>query len=219
MQGKPDLAIRFGLGAIKNVGDGPAEIIVQARGNEPFASLDDLANRVDLRQVNKRVLECLVRAGVLDCLGERNALLASLDRALALSQEVHGARDVGQRSLFELSPQLMKQSAPPVKLTESVPQMGQKQRLADEKELLGCFVSSHPLDAMSEYIDPRLTPLSELTIEQDGQQVTVAGVIDAIRTITTRKGDPMAFGQLEDLSGTADLVLFRAPMSSSRIRS
>lgn len=208
LQGKPDLAIRFGLGAIKNVGDGPAEIIVQARGNEPFASLDDLANRVDLRQVNKRVLECLVRAGVLDCLGERNALLASLDRALALSQEVHGARDVGQRSLFDLSPQLMKQSAPPVKLTESVPQMGQKQRLADEKELLGCFVSSHPLDAMSEYIDPRLTPLSELTIEQDGQQVTVAGVIDAIRTITTRKGDPMAFGQLEDLSGTADLVLF-----------
>lgn len=209
LEGVDELAIRFGLGAIKNVGDGPAEIIVKARGLEPFTGLEDLANRVDLRQVNKRVLECLVRAGVLDSLGERNALLASLDQMLALSQEVHGARDVGQRSLFDLSPQLMKQSSGArLKLAASVPPLNQKQRLADEKELLGCYVSAHPLDVMSQYIDPRLTALSDLGADQEGQVVTVAGVIEAIRTITTRKGEPMAFAQIEDLSGTMEMVIF-----------
>ncbi|NLX43564.1 MAG: DNA polymerase III subunit alpha [Chloroflexi bacterium] len=208
LAGRAELAVRFGLGAIKNVGDAPAEILVSARGTEPFASLDDLANRVDLRLINKRVLECLVRAGVFDSLGERNAMLASLDRALALSQEVHSARDVGQRTLFDLSPQMLKQTTPPAQVSAAVPPMDQKQRLADEKELLGCFVSAHPLDALSGYVDPRLTSLAELSEEQDGQSVTIAGSINSLRTISTRKGEPMAFVQLEDLSGELELVVF-----------
>jgi DNA polymerase-3 subunit alpha len=204
-----ELAIRFGLGAIKNVGDGPAEIIVAARELEPFTGLEDLANRVDLRQVNKRVLECLVRAGVLDKLGERNSLLASLDQVLAMSQEVHGARDVGQRSLFDLNPQVMKQTAGArFRVTTTAPPLSHVQRLADEKELLGCYVSSHPLDLLAEYSDHRLTPVSEIGPELDGQSVTVAGVIDAVRAIFTRKGDPMAFAQIEDLSGVMELVIF-----------
>ncbi len=203
------LAIRFGLGAIKNVGDGPAEVIVQGRGDEPFADIEDLTNRVDLRQVNKRVLECLVRAGVMDSLGERNALLASLDQMIAISQEVHGARDVGQRSLFDLNPQIMGQSrgtrlAPPA----NVPPLGEKQRLADEKELLGCYLSSHPLDVLTQYEDPRLTEIANLDLSHGEEPVTVAGLLTGIRTITTRKGDPMAFAQLEDLTGSIEAVVF-----------
>ena len=107
---KKDLAIRFGLGAIKNVGDGPAQVIVDARGDEPFADIDDFVDRVDLRQVNKRVLECMIRAGALDALGERNSLLASLDQMLATSQEAHRAKEIGQTSLFDFSPDVMGQA-------------------------------------------------------------------------------------------------------------
>ncbi|NLT74509.1 MAG: DNA polymerase III subunit alpha [Chloroflexi bacterium] len=217
LEGAESLAIRFGLGAIKNVGDGPAEILVKARGSQPFLGLEDLANRVDLRQVNKRALECLVRAGLLDSLGERNAILASLDPLYSLSQEVHAARDVGQRSLFDLSPQLMSESSSVrLKLADSAPPLSHRQRLADEKELLGCFVSSHPLDVMTNYVDPRLASIADLDASQDGQPVMVAGVLDAVRVISTRKGDPMAFAQVEDLTGSMEMVIFPRTYEASK---
>ena len=215
------LAIRFGLGAIKNVGDGPAQVIVSSRmnrpcdekeaseGEEPFADIEDLCNQVDLRQVNKRVLECLVRAGVMDSLGERNALLASLDPMISVSQEVHSAREVGQRSLFDLGPQIMGQDCGArISLPTNVTPLPEKERLADEKELLGCYLSSHPLDILTQYVDPRLTPLAELDPNLSSEPVTVACVLSGIRVITTRKGDPMAFCQIEDLSGNMEAVIF-----------
>ena len=101
--GAQELAVRFGLGAIKNVGDAPAEEIVRARGDRAFADVDDFSRRVDLRKINKRVLECLVRAGALDCLGDRSDLLASLDQMMAVSQQVHHDREIGQATLFDLT--------------------------------------------------------------------------------------------------------------------
>ncbi|MBC7237760.1 MAG: DNA polymerase III subunit alpha, partial [Chloroflexi bacterium] len=203
-----NLAIRFGLGAIKNVGDGPAALIVEARGDKPFADLEDLAGRVDLRQVNKRVLECLIRAGALDSLGERRALLEAIDAMMGISQDLHRARDVGQRSLFELQPELMGNGVGATFSLPEVEPMTEKQRLADEKELLGTYVSAHPLEVLSVYVDDRLTPLSEIDATLDGQTVQVAGLLTSVRTITTKKGDLMAFAQFEDLSGVMEMVIF-----------
>ena len=206
--GAKDLVIRFGLGGIKNVGDGPARIIVESRGERPFADLHDLSQRVDLRQVNKRVLECLVRAGVLDSLGERAALLAGFDQMIAASQEVHRAKEVGQRSLFELAgPSTAYAQGSGFRLPTVAP-WSEKKRLTDEKELLGVYVSSHPLDVLAQYVDDRTVPLSNVDSESVGQNICVAGIIAASRTIATKKGDSMAFAQLEDLSGTMEMVLF-----------
>jgi len=203
------LGIRFGLGAIKNVGDGPAQMIVSARGDETFNDVADLADRVDLRQVNKRVLECLIRAGALDDLGERNALLSCLDQMISISQESHRAREVGQTSLFDLSPDLLGDSTgAQLTVCTDVPAFGEKRRLADEKELLGVYVSSHPLDMLSQYVDDRLTAVGQIDASMEQEQVQVAGVLDGVRVIMTKKGDPMAFAKIEDLSGQMEVVLF-----------
>ncbi len=212
-----DLAIRFGLGAIKNVGDGPAEIIVQARGDRPFANINDFIERVDLRKINKRVLECLIRAGALDSLGERQALLAAVDQMIAVSASTHKARDVGQRSIFDLLDETQKgMNGAGFSLPENIPPISEKRRLADEKELLGCYMSSHPLDILSQYVDDRLVPLAEIDESLAGQEIQVAGVFDSVRVITTRtKGDLMAFARLEDLSGTREVVIFPSVYASA----
>jgi len=209
LMGVENLAVRYGLGGIKNVGDGPAQAIVEARGDRPFSDLDDLVRRVDLRQINKRVLECLIRAGALDSLGERAALLASVDQIVAESQQLHRAREIGQRSLFDLRPDVMAE-APGASLivARDVPPLPDKVRLADERELLGVYMSSHPLDVLTRYVDERLTPIAEMTAAMQGEPVQVAGVINALRTIVTKKGDTMAFAQVEDPTGTTELVIF-----------
>jgi len=211
------LAIRFGLGAIKNVGDGPAQIIVEARGNKPFADLDDFARRVDLRAVNKRVLECLIRAGALDSLGQRAALLATIDQMVAVSQEQHRAQEVGQRSLFDLNPTFLG-STPSAKLTlaSDAPPLSEKKCLADEKELLGTYMSRHPLDILSKYIDERLTAVSQIDATLEGAQVRVAGIVNSVRAIATKKGDMMAFAQFEDLSAPIELVIFPRTYEESK---
>ncbi|MHB1295291.1 MAG: DNA polymerase III subunit alpha [Anaerolineae bacterium] len=207
--GSKQLVIRFGLGAIKNCGDGGVQVVVDARGDKPFADVDDLARRVDLRQLNKRTLECLVRAGAFDVLGERNALIAGIDAMVAVSAGVHKARDVGQRSLFDLSPDLMAQgTGAAFVLTRDVLPLAEKARLADERELLGTHMSSSPLDVLAKVNDDRLTALSQLDPRMAGEQIQVAGAISSVRVIATKKGDNMAFVQLEDLSGTAELVVF-----------
>lgn len=203
------LAIRYGLGGIKNVGDGPAQAIVEARGGEPFKDLDDLVRRVDLRQINKRVLECLIRAGALDALGERAALLACVDQMMAESQQLHRAREIGQRSLFDLSPAIMSETGgATLAVSRDVPRLPDKVRLSDERELLGVYMSTHPLDVLTRYVDERLTAIGEVTAVMAGEQVQVAGVINAVRTILTKKGAAMAFVQVEDPTGTAEVVVF-----------
>ena len=206
LNGCSELAVRFGLGAIKNVGEGPARELVEMRGDKPFADIADLIDRVDLRQLNKRVLECMVRAGVFDSLGERNALLDALDRMIAISQEMHRARDVGQFSLFDLASDLT--SASTGFALNAVPPLPDRKRALDERELLGACISSHPLDALAKYIDERITPLSEIDMGRKDETLQVVGVLEGLRGIVTKKGDPMAFARLEDLSGSMELVIF-----------
>ncbi|HHY56210.1 MAG TPA: DNA polymerase III subunit alpha, partial [Chloroflexi bacterium] len=204
-------AIRFGMAAVKNVGEGPVQVIINARKTGgPFKSLEDFCDRVDLRQVNKRALECLIKVGALDRFGKRSQLLAVLDQMVGASASVHDARDSGQLSIFDL---MMGGSAPqasvsPIRLPDLEEVKG-REKLQWEKELLGVYSISHPLQQMN--IDfKRVTTCScaELDETYDGKGVTLAGVITSIRTINTKKGDQMAFVQLEDLQGGCEVVFF-----------
>ena len=202
-------AIRFGMAAIKNVGEGPVAAILAAReAGGPFTSLEELCDRVDLRQVNKRALECLVKAGAFDRFGKRSQLLAVLDQMLAQSAGVHDARDSGQLSMFDLMGSDSAAHVTPIRLPEMEEVRG-RERLQWEKELLGVYTISHPLQHLGPELQ-RVTTCScaELDERYDGKGVTLAGLITGVRTINTKKGDQMAFVQIEDLQGSCEVVFF-----------
>jgi DNA polymerase-3 subunit alpha len=201
----PAMAIRFGLVAIKNVGDGPVNLILEARGPRPYESVDDLAHRVDLRQVNKRVLECLVKCGAFDCLGGRGQLLAAMDHMLSVSQEAHAAREAGQLSLFgDLG--AGPAGAGFLSLPE-VPPLPQKDKLTWEKELLGLYLSHSPLHLLPTRL-PHVTRISQVDETIKGRRIQVMGMVASVHTIITKKGDPMAFVSVEDITGNLEVVVF-----------
>jgi DNA polymerase-3 subunit alpha len=200
-------AIRFGLGAVKNVGSGPVEAIIEAReAGGPFESLDDFCQRVDLRRVNRRALECLIKVGCLDRFGGRAALLASMDRMIGISQTTHRARDVGQISMFDALGSALAEDAA-IELP-TIPDPSQREVLGWEKELMGLYLSEHPLQQVLGTLQDTVTFSGEIDESMDGQRVALAGIVSWVREITTKKGDPMAFVGLEDLQGTIELVVF-----------
>jgi DNA polymerase-3 subunit alpha len=199
-------SIRFGLSAVKNVGEGAADIVIQARQEGgSFTNLQDFARRVDLRHVGKRALESLIQVGAFDCLGPRNALLESMDRIISLSTAYFKAAEVGQMSFFGAETGVADHlELPPP--TISIPR---RQRLDWERELLGVYVSDHPLTPYLESLTRVVTHFSaELPDTNHQQAVCVAGEICNIRPYQTRNGNPMGFVTLEDLQGTIDLVIF-----------
>jgi len=205
----PGAAIRFGMAAVKNVGEGPVNVILQNRAKDgPFQSLEDFCDRVDLRQVNKRALECLIKVGALDRFGRRRPLLDVLDQMMARSAGGQSARESGQISMFDLmgdagAPQAVPIQLPPVDDAKS------RERLLWEKELLGVFASSHPLQQLNVDLSKIVTcSCAEMNESYDEQNVTVAGMIASIRTTLTKKSDKMAFVQLEDLQGQCEVVVF-----------
>ncbi len=201
-------AIRYGLGGIKNVGDGPAGTIVEARGDQPFESIGDFVERVDLRQVNKRVLECLVRAGAFDSLGNRSAILADIDKIVGESQRIHRNKEIGQRSLFDLAPASGNAELSTFTLSANVPDLSRRQRLQDEKELLGVYMSAHPLDGVRTQDGENMNNSADIDETMKGNKVRLVGLLSAIRTITTKKNTRMAFAQLEDMTGIIELTFF-----------
>jgi DNA polymerase-3 subunit alpha len=208
-QGDP--AIRFGLGAVKNVGEGPVEAILEARETEgPFADLDDFCRRVDMRQVNRRALESLVKVGTLRPFGTCSQLLPIMDQIIGLSANLHRARDVGQMSLFgEVTGVHLSAEESLLPDLSSVPEVPQKDILAWEKELVGVYVSEHPLtETLLKFQDVVTAQVESLTAELSGQQVVLAGMVQRVRRHTTRKGDDMAFVTLEGVQGTCDVVVF-----------
>jgi DNA polymerase-3 subunit alpha len=201
-------AIRFGLGAIKNVGESALHPILDARmAGGPFAGISDFCRRVDLRVVNKRALECLIKAGALDSLADRPTLLAIIDRMFALSQLHHQATDVGQLTLdvFRTDP-----SDDTGLLSDQVfaPPISKKEMLSWEKELLGVYVSEHPLQTLLKDTSNECTQLDQIDYSLQGRTVTIAGGVVRLHVITTQKGDDMAFVELEDLSDSIDVVVF-----------
>ena len=201
-------AIRMGLDAIKNVGEGAVELVLRARGNRPFASLADFAERLDLRQVNRRGLECLIKVGALDDFGERSRLMGAIDRILGASARSHEAREIGQLALFggeEGSGDDDLLQGP----EGGAPHASPKEMLAWEKELVGVYVSSHPLQQMTvDLMNVVSHSTAEITEELANVPVVIAGMIADIRTITTKKGDSMAFVRLEDLQGAVEVTVF-----------
>ncbi len=198
-------AIRYGLAAIKNVGEGAVQAILDARANGPFRDLNDVATRVDLRQVGKRALESLVRVGAFDSLGARLSILENLDRVLAVSNAHFRAKEVGQLTMFGSSTGVQQR----LELPAAEQAISRRQQLGWEKELLGLYVSDHPLTPMMEDLTQVVSHFSaELNEVEQGQNIVVAGMVTHVRPYRTRTGKEMGFVSLEDLQGTIELVVF-----------
>lgn len=203
-------AIRFGLGAVKNVGEGPIGVILEARQKDgPFKDIDDFCNRVDLRQVNRRALESLIKVGALQGFGSRAQLLAIIDRMLSLSSSTHRAAAAGQLSMFDLGGFEAPQTGSILYPLPEVEEITRREMLSWEKELVGVYVSEHPLQPLLQDLKESVTCFcGELDESMSGQPVTVAGLINSVRQIYTKKGDPMAFVEIEDIQSTLEIVVF-----------
>jgi DNA polymerase-3 subunit alpha len=212
-------AIRFGLGAVKNVGEGPVEIILAAReSGGPFRDLDDLCRRVDMRKVNRRALESLIKVGALSAFGTRAQLLSIVENLIGVSANHHRAREVGQMSLFgEATGVRLDAKSSLLPALSAASEVPQKEILAWEKELVGVYISEHPLtQAMIGLQDVVTAYAGALSSDMNGQQVTVAGMVQRVRRHTTKKGDEMAFVTLEDFQGDCDLIVFPRVWSDTK---
>jgi DNA polymerase-3 subunit alpha len=203
--GNQPSAIRFGLAAIKNVGEGAVQVILDARAaGGSFASLDDFCQRTDLRAVGKRVLESLIKVGALDQFGDRGQMLEGLDQIVNASAAHFRAVEAGQLTLFGGGGGFTGVQLPRVKVVVT-----QREQLRWEKELIGLYVSAHPLQPVMEQLGGVITHTSaQLSADDHGKPVTMAGVVTHLRTHTTKKGDPMGFVTVEDVQGSLDLVIF-----------
>ncbi|MDO9545310.1 MAG: DNA polymerase III subunit alpha, partial [Pelolinea sp.] len=196
--------IRFGLGAIKNVGFNSVEIIVEARKEGLFKDINDFARRVDLRKVGRRPLECMIRVGALDSIGDKCAFLDKIEQIVAVSESHFRAREVGQLTIFGgvegLQEEIVLQSTLSIEI---------KEQLEWEKELLGLYLSDHPLSAYLPFIKGCVTHTINQLIEAENDScVIVCGSIEDIRTVITKKGAEMAFVRMADIQSEIELVFF-----------
>jgi DNA polymerase-3 subunit alpha len=198
--------IRFGLGAVKNVGQGAVESIVEARAaGGPFRSLDDFCGRIDLTRCNKRVLESLIKAGATDAFGPRQGQLNALDDILSTAQREQKDRASGQVGLFAAMGLESEIVARPVSGMEAA----RKDLLGWEKELLGIYLSEHPLQQLTARLGDAVTAyLGELKEEEEGSLVTVACVVTSARKHITKEKKLMMFAQVEDLTGSVEVTIF-----------
>lgn len=199
--------IRFGMTAVKNVGTGAVEEILRAReegGN--FESIEDFVSRVSTRTVNRKAWESLIKSGAFDEFGERSHLLANLDTILAFGQKMQKEAESGQANLFGES--MADSVATKLDLDTSGPETDERESLQWERELLGIYLSKHPLDQFDAYLEEHSVAISSLTTAMDNKKVTVGGVISTLREITTKNGAKMAFVGLEDKGGELELIVF-----------
>ncbi len=204
--------IRFGLTTIKNFGEGIADVIIEERkANGPFASLQDFLSRIHDRNLNKKSLEALIMTGALDRFGERGAMSANIDNLLAYNKERVAGKTAGQDSLFGG----IESSVNDLVLTEAPPATTE-QKLLWEKELLGVYVSGHPLDQFEEELKRR----GDITlIKQDGRNgipVVTAGMIETVRELLTKKGERMAFVRLANKDDSIEMVAFPGVFAESK---
>lgn len=201
-----DKKIRFGLGAVKNVGANIVDAIIEKRAARgTFTSLTDFAERVAHKDFNKKSLESLIKCGALDMFGERGKLLANLDTVLDYNRESQKAKLGGQTSLFAMTPEIQTAS---LRLRDAEP-AGRRERLAWEKELLGLYVTEHPIQEYLERLaQNRVLPLKDLTIEYRNRTVSIGGLVNSIQKITTKSGEPMLFVKMEDMTSRTEVLVF-----------
>src|SRR6266508_3561437 len=210
--------IRFGLNAVKNVGEPAARAIIRAREESgPFASIWEFTERVDPQVVNRRALEALVKCGALDSTGSsRKGMLEVLDSALSWGGREQADRIAGQGSIFDLGSEdtdARPKHHPPIAADE----FDKGDLLSLEKETLGLYVSEHPLSSVREQLRRKVDcPLAELDRRRDGEVVTVGGIVGAVKQLTTKKGEPMVFLRLDDLGGSTEVVVFNSVYAASR---
>ncbi len=204
--------IRFGLGSVKNVGSNIVEAIVAARASGgAFRSIDDFIERVQHKDLNKKSLESLIKCGALDELGERNQILSNLERILDYARDIQRSAAMGQESLFAETPDI---AASALRL-EPAPPADKRERLAWEKELLGLYVSEHPLEEYRERFNGKVMPVSSLSERAQDSVVSVGGLVAGVKRISTKAGTPMLFVRLEDLTGKTEILVFPRMLEKS----
>jgi len=201
--------IRFGLGAVKGVGGAAVEAIVEARQEGPFSSLHDFCERVDLRRVNKRVVEALVKCGAFDSLQHKRAqFMAAIEEAMEYGQKLQREKESGQESLFGTD-QIVTQNGQMYGELPDLEEWPENVLLTNEKEAIGFYITGHPLARHSDAIKRFSTcDTAGLMERADKEEVSVCGIVTGIKLLNTRKGDRMAFVTLEDLSGFVEMVVF-----------
>ncbi len=204
--------IRFGLNAVKNVGENACHAIVAARADGgPFTNIWDFTDRVDPQLVNKRALESLIKAGALP--GSRKSMLEVLEQALGSGTAAHDARRFGQGSIFDLGDEPQQVQYPAL----STEEYEKSDLLHMEKESLGLYVSEHPLAAVRDQLKRKTDcPIIELERRRDGEIVLVGGLVSSLKQLTTKKGEPMVFATVEDLTGSVEVVAFNSTYAQAR---
>ena len=212
--------IRFGLLAIKNVGEGiVASIIQERKANGAYTSIQNFVSRVATKDLNKKSMESLIKTGVFNQFGERNQLLKNMERLLTIARENQKIRETGQKGLFDSQPQEINHSSLSLELTEAA---HEAELLGWEKELLGLYVTSHPLKGIKNILESRaltIRSLQEVVQEiqntrspfqfsRQRERLCIGGIISSVKKIITKSGKPMLFVGLEDLTDKIEVVIF-----------
>lgn len=201
--------IRFAMSAIKNVGLGVAESIVAERdANGSYKSLEDFICRLGSSVLNKKAMESLTKAGALDCIGDRSQLLAGMEVIIKYAQTLSKQLNNNQLDLFGMSDD-KGSAAETVQIPlPDVPPADPKQTLTWEKELLGIYISGHPLKAVAHLVATFGKPMSEITSDMDGKKLRVAGILTTVKKIITKSNEPMLFVGIEDTTGMSEILVF-----------
>jgi DNA polymerase-3 subunit alpha len=209
-------AICFGLTAIKNVGAGAVEPIIAERNKGgDFKSIEDLCRRCDLRGVNRRVMESLIKVGALDCLGNRGSLLQNINRILSLAQREQHLRETGQSTMFDLWGEAVPVPMPSLEL--DVVDIPIKEKLAWERELMGVYLSEHPFSSFADKMAAEnITLCGQIDAELAEQTVVAAGMVASVRYLFTRDGRPFASTILEDLEGRIEVMVWPKVYADTR---
>lgn len=199
--------IRFGLGAVKNVGKGPVEKIIEARSDGgAFKSIEDFAQRVDATVINKKVMESLIKCGAFDGMGDRDTLLNNVDKITTYASRVQKNALSGQIDIFGTLSE--DEKLPPISLDAPSGKLDPRAHLMWEKELLGLYISTHPLDDFNNYLRHKTQSIKDFDKSKDGMPIVTGGIITTMRKIYTKKNDPMAFVGVETLDGDVELIVF-----------
>jgi DNA polymerase-3 subunit alpha len=208
--------IRFGLEAIKNVGRNAVEPIIEERkANGDYKTIEDMCRRVDICSINKRVMESLIKAGAMDCLGDRGTLLGNIAVIMTAAQREQQMKNSGQSTMFDLWGDTVSVPLPSLDL-EAV-EVSRKEILDWEKELLGVYLSEHPFSPFAEKAMAENTLLcGQVDEEMEGQSVMVAGMVSSVRQLTNKEGQPFASVTLEDLNGKLEVMVWTRVYAANR---
>ena len=201
--------IRFGMSAVKGVGVGAVEEVLRAREDGPFTSVEDFARRVSTSKFNRKAWESLIKSGAFDDMGDRSDLLFNLDSITSFASKLQKEAASGQTNLFGMlggDDVVSVQST--LHLQKAPVKHDDKERLMWERELLGLYISAHPLDRYETYLSEQTQPLTQLVPEYDSRMMTVGGIISTVRTIVTKSGSKMAFVGIEDKFGEGEIIVF-----------